>query len=37
VIDATVVLCARSHANTVVTSDPADLRRLDPKLRLIEI
>ena len=37
VIDASVVLCAREHGHTVVTSDPDDLRRLDPKLDLIEI
>lgn len=34
VIDASVVLCARRRGHGVVTSDPADMRRLDPKLRL---
>lgn len=35
VVDASVVLCAREHDGGVVTSDPDDLRRLDPRLRLI--
>jgi hypothetical protein len=30
VIDASVVLVAREHRDTIVTSDPSDLRRLDP-------
>jgi len=34
VIDATVVLVARSVAGIAVTSDPGDLRVLDPELRL---
>jgi hypothetical protein len=34
VIDATVVLCARARGHVVVTSDPDDLRRLDPSLPL---
>jgi hypothetical protein len=34
VIDASVVVCARIHRQGVVTSDPEDLRRLDPDLRL---
>ncbi len=33
-IDASVVVCARRHRQGVVTSDPDDLRRLDPKLAL---
>jgi predicted nucleic acid-binding protein len=33
-IDASVAVCARRHRQGVVTSDPDDLRRLDPKLRL---
>lgn len=37
VVDASVVLCARARKHRVVTSDPEDLRRLDPKLDLIEI
>jgi hypothetical protein len=37
VIDASVVLCARTRACRVVTSDPDDLTRLDPKLELIAI
>jgi PIN domain len=34
VVDASVVVCARTHGKGVVTSDPDDLRRLDPSLRL---
>ncbi|HEY5920831.1 MAG TPA: PIN domain-containing protein [Kofleriaceae bacterium] len=37
VIDASVVLCARMRQQPVLTSDADDLRRLDPKLELIEI
>jgi hypothetical protein len=37
VIDASVVLCARAHKHAVVTSDPDDLRRLDPNLDIIEV
>jgi len=34
VIDATVVLCARSRGRRIATSDPDDLRRLDATLIL---
>ena len=35
VVDAAVVVCAHEHADdAVVTSDPEDLQRLDPTLRL---
>ncbi len=37
VVDASVVLCAREHGTLVATSDPDDLRRLDPQVRLVEI
>jgi len=37
VIDASVVLCARSRDHRVVTSDPDDLAGLDPKLELIVV
>lgn len=38
VIDASVVLCARMRGHTtVLTSDPDDLRRLDPSLRYIRV
>lgn len=37
IVDASVVLCARARKHRVVTSDPHDLRRLDPKLDLIEL
>jgi len=36
-IDASVVLNARRRDQSVVTGDPADLRRLDPHVRIIEI
>jgi hypothetical protein len=34
VVDASVVVCARTHGQGVITSDPEDLRRLDPALPL---
>ena len=34
VIDASVVLCARTRGHCVMTSDPDDLRRLDGSLKL---
>jgi hypothetical protein len=34
VVDASVVWCARQRNATVLTSDPDDLRRLDPKIRI---
>lgn len=34
VVDASVVVCARRYGQGVVTSDPEDLRRLDPDLPL---
>lgn len=37
VVDASVVLVAREHHDTIVTSDVADLRRLDPSARLERI
>ena len=37
VIDASVVLCARTRGHAIATSDGADLRRLDPRLTLIEV
>ncbi|MDQ4089714.1 MAG: PIN domain-containing protein [Actinomycetota bacterium] len=36
VVDASVVICARQLRHVVVTSDAADLRRLDPSARLLE-
>lgn len=37
IADAHVVVCARRTRDVVVTSDPADLGRLDPSLRLFTI
>lgn len=37
VIDASVVLCARSHGHHVVTSDPGDLAGLDATLPIVII
>lgn len=35
VIDATVVLCARSRNHLIATSDPDDMHRLDPHAELV--
>lgn len=37
VIDASVVLCARTRGHAVVTSDVEDLHRLDPSLRYVRV
>lgn len=37
VVDAHVVICARRAGQRVVTSDPDDLRRLDPSIELITL
>jgi hypothetical protein len=37
IVDAHVVICARRAGQPVVTSDAADLRRLDPRLRLVGV
>ena len=37
IVDAHVVICARRTGQVVVTSDPGDIRRLDPELRLVAI
>jgi hypothetical protein len=37
VVDAHVVLCGLERRQAIVTSDPDDLRQLDPAVRLIEI
>ncbi|MGH8930313.1 MAG: PIN domain-containing protein [Egibacteraceae bacterium] len=37
VVDASVVICARSRGHAVVTSDPRDLAALDSKLRLVAL
>jgi len=37
IVDAHVVICARRSQQQVVTSDPDDLRALDPTLRLITV
>ncbi len=37
IVDAHVVICGRRSAQRVVTSDPGDLRRLDPEIQLLEI
>lgn len=37
VVDAHVVICARRADQPVITSDPGDLRQLDPALRLIAL
>ena len=37
IADAHVVICARRAGQPVVTSDPGDVRQLDPALRLIAL
>lgn len=37
IVDAHVVICARREGQQVVTSDPHDLRLLDPGLRLVPV
>jgi hypothetical protein len=37
IADAHVVICARTAGYAVITSDPLDMKRLDPKLRLITV
>ena len=37
VIDASVVIVARARQDTIVTSDPDDLRRLDPAAQIIAL
>jgi hypothetical protein len=38
IVDASVVLAAREHHPAViVTSDPTDVRRLDPRARIVEV
>jgi predicted nucleic acid-binding protein len=37
IADAHIVICARRAGQPVVTSDPGDLRQLDPALRLIAL
>ena len=37
IADAHVVICARRSNQQVVTSDPGDLRRLDPTVRLMTL
>jgi hypothetical protein len=35
IVDAHVVICARRNHQAIVTSDPADLHRLDPAAQLV--
>ena len=37
IVDAHVIVCARRTGQAVVTSDAADLRRIAPDLRLVEV
>jgi hypothetical protein len=37
ITDAHVVVCARRFPGAIVTSDPEDLRRLDPEARLVVV
>lgn len=37
IVDAHVVICAERAGQAIVTSDPDDLRRLSPELRLVMV
>jgi hypothetical protein len=37
IADAHVVICAREHGETILTSDPDDLRRLDPRASVVAL
>jgi hypothetical protein len=37
IVDAHVVVCAARARQTIVTSDPADIKRLAPELRLVTV
>jgi hypothetical protein len=37
IVDAHVVICARRAGQAVITSDPSDMGRLDPGLRLVPV
>ena len=37
IVDAHVVVCARNEGHAVITSDPFDLRRLEPGLRVVVV
>jgi hypothetical protein len=37
IVDAHVVICAQRTGHVIVTSDPGDIRRLDPQLRLVAV
>jgi hypothetical protein len=37
IVDAHVVICARRSGQVVVTSDPGDIRRIAPDLRLVAV
>jgi predicted nucleic acid-binding protein len=37
VVDASVVVCARERGHHVVTSDPGDLRKIDPGVSLVTV
>ena len=37
VVDASIIVCARARPSTIITSDPKDLKKLDPNARLFEV
>jgi predicted nucleic acid-binding protein len=37
VVDASVVIVARERQDLIVTSDPGDIRRLDPAARIVTL
>jgi hypothetical protein len=36
VVDVSIIVCARERGHAVVTSDPDDLRAIDPKIELLQ-
>ena len=37
IVDAHVVICAQRTGQAIITSDPGDMRRIDPDLRLVAV
>jgi hypothetical protein len=37
IVDAHVVICARRNRQVVVTSDPGDIKRIDPELLMVAV
>jgi predicted nucleic acid-binding protein len=37
IVDASVVLCAKARGHAIVTTDPDDVRHLDPRIRIVAV